>query len=82
MKRSRSAEKRAGFLLSDELVVDRSNYGAVWLFHVLLAFPRKCEDAQARSVMHQASNEATPQTDEMYSGCRDKDRLTGLSGSG
>jgi hypothetical protein len=28
------------------------------------------------------ANEATPQTDEMYSGCRDRDRLKGLSGSG
>jgi hypothetical protein len=27
-------------------------------------------------------NEATPQTDEMYSGCRDRDRITGLSGPG
>jgi hypothetical protein len=28
------------------------------------------------------ANEAAPQTDEMYSGIRDRDRLTGLSGSG
>ena len=28
------------------------------------------------------ANEATPQTDEMYSACRDRDRLTALSGSG
>jgi hypothetical protein len=27
-------------------------------------------------------SEATPQTDEMYSGCRDRDRITGLSGPG
>jgi hypothetical protein len=27
-------------------------------------------------------NEAAPQTDEMYSGIRDRDRLTGLSGPG
>jgi hypothetical protein len=28
------------------------------------------------------ANEATPQTDEMYSGSRDRDRLKALSGSG
>src|SRR5215831_16880646 len=28
------------------------------------------------------ANEATPQTDEMYNGSRDRDRLKGLSGSG
>ena len=28
------------------------------------------------------TNEATPQTDEVYSGCRGRDRLKGLSGPG
>jgi hypothetical protein len=32
--------------------------------------------------IHPIPNEATPQTDEMYSGRRDRDRLKGLSGSG
>jgi hypothetical protein len=56
-RQSRSTEKRAG-LLSGELVVDRVDRGGVWLFHVLLVFPRKCEDARARSVMHEASKAA------------------------
>jgi hypothetical protein len=32
--------------------------------------------------MPEESNEATPQTDEMYNGRRDRDRLKGLSGPG
>jgi predicted ATPase len=36
-----------------------------------------------RAQLHsKIANEATPQTDEMYSGCRDRDRITGLSGPG
>ena len=32
--------------------------------------------------VEEMTNEATPQTDEMYSACRDRDRLTAGSGSG
>jgi hypothetical protein len=34
------------------------------------------------SLRSTTTNEATPQTDEMYSACRDRDRLTAVSGSG
>ena len=37
-------------------------------------------DPKKHDIVRLKANEATPQTDEMYSGCRDRDRITGLSG--
>jgi hypothetical protein len=44
--------------------------------------PAHITRVRARTESPLMANEATPQTDEMYSSCPDRGRLKGLSGSG